>query len=129
MFTYMPKVHFITHFFLEILHIKKPYKLTGWLQFDLYLKTQNFAGIGGDISIKILVFILDYFKKKLRTKLFKKSRKTYFGAIFQEKRPLSFLKYSNCLRSCKNLKKQWTIPEKNAEPTDGRKDRQTTVIL
>ena len=54
----------------------------------------------------VLVFILDYFQEKLITKFFKKSKKSYFGAIlpksgqkriFPEKRAPSVFKYSNNL--------------------------------
>ena len=39
-------------------------------------------GAGDEISITVLVFILDYFQEKLITKFFKKSKKkTYSGAI------------------------------------------------
>ena len=38
-------------------------------------------GIGGKISMTILVFNLDYFQEKLITRFFKKSKKPYFAAI------------------------------------------------
>ena len=46
------------------------------------LDTQSLAtyGIGVEISITILVFILDYFQEKIMTDFFKKKR-NYFGAI------------------------------------------------
>ena len=48
------------------------------------LRTRNLPyGIGGEISITILVFIFDYFQEKLMTKIFKKSKKktNYFETI------------------------------------------------
>ena len=50
-------------FFLRYYILKKYYNLIGWQHFDTSLKSQNFArsGMGGGISIAILVFILDYF--------------------------------------------------------------------
>ena len=132
MFTYMPKIHFNTHFFLEILHFKKSYNLIGWQHFGPYFKNQNFAryGIGGDISIKILVFILDHFKEKLSTKFFKKSKKTYFGAIFLEKRALSFFKFSNYLPSRKTFDKT-NEPFLRKMPNwrrEGQTDRQMVIL-
>ena len=54
-----------------------------WQHFDPQLENQNFAryGIGSEILITILVFILDYFQEKLVTKFKKKSKKRYFEAI------------------------------------------------
>ena len=50
-----------------------------------FLENHNFATyeIGGEISPKILVSILDYFQEKLMTKFFIKStkKKNYLGAI------------------------------------------------
>ena len=37
--------------------------------------------MGGEISTTILVSTLDYFHEKVMTKIFKKSKKPYFGAI------------------------------------------------
>ena len=63
----------------------------------------------------ILVFILDYYKEKLLSKLFKKSQNPYFGAslgpfcpnfgkkrLILEKQVLSVFKCSNYQPSCKN---------------------------
>ena len=76
-------------------------------------KNQNFAryGIGGKISITILVFTLDYLQEKLLTKFFKRPKKPYFRTIlgllysnlgqkwiFLEKRALSVFKYSTYLK-------------------------------
>ena len=74
-------------------------------------------GIGGEISITILVFMLDSFQEKPMTKIFKKSRKTCSGAIlgpfaqiwakmtFPRKRALSVFKYSSYLLSCQKSEK------------------------
>ena len=79
----MPKINFIIHFFLEILHLKESCNLTGWQHFCSQLENQIFARYGtvGEISTTILVSILDYFREKLKTKFSKKSKKPYFGAI------------------------------------------------
>ena len=67
--------------FLEILHFKESCNLIGQY-FDSQLENQNCAGygIGGEISITILFFVLDYFQEKLMIKFLKKSIKLYFGA-------------------------------------------------
>ena len=113
-------MNFIIHFYLYKLHFKESGDLIGCNHFGPYLKDQNFSryGIGGEISVTILVFNLDYFQKKLLRKFFRKCKKSYFGAIlspfslnlgknefFWEKRALLVFKYSNYLPSCKNLKK------------------------
>ena len=79
-FICIPKIYFIIHFFLEILHLKKSCNLIGRQHFGPLIENQNFAryGIGSEISTTILVSILDYFQEKIMTKFFKKS---YFGAI------------------------------------------------
>ena len=76
-FSGMSKIHFIVHFFLEILHFKEFCNLIGWKHFGEHLESQNFAryGIGGEISTTILVFILNYFQEKQMTKFFQKSKK------------------------------------------------------
>ena len=142
MFIYMPKIHFIIHFLLEILHFKEPCNLIGWQHFGLKLENQNFAryGIGGEISRTILVFIIYHFQEKLMTNFFKRSKKTYCGVIlgpfcpnlqkneFSWKIGLSVFKYFNDLPSCQK-------PKKTNAPllrkilnwqTDGRTDRRQT---
>ena len=65
---------------------------------------QNFAryGIGGKISVTILVLILHCFQEKLMTKFFKKSKKPFLGAILGPfcpnfgKNEFSFLKKKLC---------------------------------
>ena len=84
--------------------------------------SKNFAryGSGGEMSITILAFILDYFQEKVMPKFFKKAKKT-LGAIlgpfwalffkfgkkmnFSEKRAPSVFRYSNYLPSCKKSEK------------------------
>ena len=113
----MPKLKFIIHFFLEILHFKELCNFIGWQHLGPRLEIQSFARyeVGVEISMKILVFTLDYFQEKLMTKFFKKSKKPYFRAmwpfwpflpkfgqkwIFLEKTFLSVFKCSNYLPSC-----------------------------
>ena len=83
MFICMPKINFIIHFFLEIIHFKESCNLIGQQHFGPYLENQKFAryGICGEISITILVFISDYFQEKLTSKFFEKLKKHYFGSI------------------------------------------------
>ena len=80
----MPKVKFIIHFFLEILHFKELCNFIGWQHLGPWLEIQSFAryGVGVEISIKILVFTLDYFQEKISTKFFEKSKKPCFGAMW-----------------------------------------------
>ena len=77
MFTCMTKMNVFTHFFLEILHFKEFCNLIGKQHFGTKLKNQNFVryGIGVEISITTLFFVLDYIHEKLMTKFFKNSRK------------------------------------------------------
>ena len=110
MFICMPKVKFIIHFFLEILHFKELCNFIGWQHLGPWLEIQSFAryGVGVEISIKILVFTLDYFQEKLMTKFFKKSKKPYFGAMWRFWPFLkkdSVFKYSNYLPLCQKLEK------------------------
>ena len=75
----MPKINFIIHFFLVILHVKESCSLIGQQHFGPQLENHDFArcGTGGEISITLLVFILNYFQEKLMTKLFKKTKKPF----------------------------------------------------
>ena len=84
MFICMPKINFIIHFFLEILHFTESCNLIGWKHFDSLLENQNFAryGIGCKISITIIVFILYYFQEKNNDKIFQKIQKTLFLGHF-----------------------------------------------
>ena len=116
MFICMPKIHFIIHFFPEILHFKESCNLIVQQYFDQQLQNQSFARYGTDeeTSITILVFILDYFQEKLMANFFKKSKKIYFGPflpksgqkwIFLGKGLCQSYKYSNYLPSCKKSEK------------------------
>ena len=62
----MPKINFI----IETLNFKESYNLRPRILPD--------NGIGGEILITILIFILDYFLEKLITTFFKKNPKLYF---------------------------------------------------
>ena len=64
MFICMEKIKFIIHLFLTILHFKESCDLIGWQHFGPKLELQNFARCVGEISITILVFILEYFQEK-----------------------------------------------------------------
>ena len=76
MFLCMLKINFIIHFFLTILHFKESCNFIG-----PKLETQNYARYVGEISITILVFIIDYFIEKYHIIFQKKSQKPYFGRI------------------------------------------------
>ena len=73
MFIWMPKINFTIQFFFETLHIKESCHLIGQHHFGPQLENQSFARyeIDDEISITILVFILDYFQEKIMTKFFK----------------------------------------------------------
>ena len=133
MFIYIPKINFIIHIFLEILHFKESSILAHNLQtiWDWWWNINT-----------MLVSILDYFQEKLITKFFKKSQKPYIGVTlvvfaqtwvkmsFPGKRSLSVLRYSNYLPSCQKLEKNyWTTSEKNTELTDGQMGRQTSDFI
>ena len=125
MFICMPKINFIIHFFLEVLHFKESCNLIGWRYFGPWLKNQNFTryGISDEISITILVFILGYFQKFL----------ALFTQIWAKmnvpgKKPLSAFKYSSYLPSCQKSEKimshSWEKRRTDGR-MDGRTDRQT----
>ena len=82
MFIWMPKINFTIQFFFETLHIKESCHLIGQHHFGPQLENQSFARyeIDDEISITILVFILDYFQEKIMTKFFKKSPPKCFFA-------------------------------------------------
>ena len=81
MFICMQKINFIILLFLTILHFKESCNLLGWQHFGPKLETQNFARCIGEISITILVFILDYFQEKPTWQNFSKEPKSNFGLI------------------------------------------------
>ena len=115
----MTKIHFIIHVFLAILHFKESCNLIGRQHFGKELESQDFARYGTDyeISITMLVFILDYCEKKLIPKIFKKINKILFlwpfWALFSQTwkkknfrgEGLSVFKSSNYLQSCKKSEK------------------------
>ena len=57
--------------------------MVGWQYFGRNLRTRIFAWymIGGEISVKILVFILDYFQEKLVTIFFQNFQKKIEGCF------------------------------------------------
>ena len=141
MFICMPKVKFIIHFFLEILHFKEPCNFIGWQHLGSQLETHSFAryGVGVKISIKILVTTLDSFEEKLMAKCFKKIQKNLFWGhvtiltflpkygqkwILPEKKLCQFLNIPIIYHRAKNQKKlichSW-----GKCWTDGWMDRQT----
>ena len=81
MFICMEKIKFIIHLFLTILHFKESCDLIGWQHFGPKLELQNFARCVGEISITILVFILEYFQEKPTWQNFLKNPKSYFGSF------------------------------------------------
>ena len=116
MFTSMPKIQFIIHFFPKTLYFKESYNLIGQQQ----LENQNFGRyeIGVETSKTILVLILDNFQEELKRKFFKRSEKPYFGCYFGPFSPkfgkmnfplkkglCQFFKYFNYLPSCKKSEK------------------------
>ena len=111
MFICMQKINFIINFILTIFHFKESCKLIGRQHFGPELETQNFARYVGEISITILVFIIDYFQEKITSQNFsKKSQKPYFGPsqkwILLEKRLCQFFNIRityQCAKNQKNL--------------------------
>ena len=77
-FICMQKISFAIHFFLTILHFKESCNLIGRQHFGPKLETQNYARCFGEISITILVFIIDYFPEKLTWQNFSKNQKRLF---------------------------------------------------
>ena len=73
MFICMQKINFIIHFFLTILHFKEFCNLIGQQHFGPQLETQNYARYVGEISITILVFIIDDLKEKIISQNFLKN--------------------------------------------------------
>ena len=111
------KLHHHSLFFLRYYILKNP---VIWLVNSLLSHNISRYEIGGEISITILVFILDYFQNKLMTKFFKKSRKLFgpseaiFGSFCPsfdknefswKKGPYQFLDIQSYLPSFKKSKK------------------------
>ena len=139
MFICMPKVKFIIHFLRYYILKNLAILLADSIRAHNWRLSFTRYGVGVEISIKILVFSLDYFQEKLMTKFYKKSKKPYFGAmwpfwnflpkfgqkwIFVEKSLSQFLNIAIIYHRAKNQKKlichSW---EKYW--TDGWMDRQT----
>ena len=49
--------------------------MIGWQHFGPYLETQNYARYVDEISVTILVFIIDYFQEKVTPQNFSKNPK------------------------------------------------------
>ena len=84
MFICMSKTNFIVHFIFEILLIKEFCNLIGWQHFGPLFKNKTSARyvIGGEISITISVFSLEYFQKKLMTNFSKSPNNPILGAFW-----------------------------------------------
>ena len=118
----MPKVKFIIHFFLEILHFKEPCNFIGWQQMGAITRGPEFCQIWGwcwNIN-KDISFHFRLLPRKTNDKFFKKIQKTLFGAmwpfwpflakpgqkwIFLEKRISQFLNIPIICHRAKNQKK------------------------
>ena len=97
--------------------------MIGKQHFGPKLKNQNFVihGIGVEISITTLFFVLDYIHEKLMTKFFKNSRNLNLGPFSKfSKKALSVFTYSNYLPSCKK-----NYPLFTHSLTDRQTDKQT----
>ena len=142
----IPKINFITHFFLKILHFKESFSILAhkWRT----RICQIWAG--SEISITILVFILDYFQEKTNDKIFQKNpQKPILGPFWVLfltnlgknefswiERALSVFKYSSVYCHAKNqeelMSHSWEKcqTDKRTDEQAGRwTDRQTKVIL
>ena len=62
-----------TSFLRYYIQFKESWNFIGWQHFGSLLETQNFARYGGEISITMLFFILDYFQEKLTWQNFPKN--------------------------------------------------------
>ena len=128
-FICMQKISFAIHFFLTILHFKESCNLIGRQHFGPKLETQNYARCFGEISITILIFIIDYIREKLTWQNFSKNQKNppileplwaLFAQIwaknefFLEKRTLLVFQYSNHLPFCQKSEKFWTDTPKTS---------------
>ena len=82
MFIWMQKINFMINFFLTILHFKESCNLVGLQHFGSYVDTQNYARYVGELSITILVFIIDYFQEKLTWQIFLKNPKSPILSLF-----------------------------------------------
>ena len=75
MFICMQKINFIIHFFLTKLHFKEYCNFISQQHFGPQPETQNYDRYVGEISVTILVFIIDYFQQKLTSQNFSKNPK------------------------------------------------------
>ena len=138
MLTCMPKINFIIHFFLEILHFKESCNLIDWQHFGPWLENQNFVrhAIGGKIITTIIVSILDYFLEKLMTKCFKKSKNPVLGPFcpnlgknefYWKKGSCKFLDIPIIYHRAKNQKKLqshfWEKRRNHFRPPEKQTDR------
>ena len=88
-------------FFLTILHLKESCNLIGQQHFGLKidLRPKNYARYVSEVSITIIVFVIDYFQEKLTWQNFSKNpKKPYFCQFFNNR-----ITY-HCAKSQKNLK-------------------------
>ena len=143
MFICMPKINFIIHFFLEVLHFKEPCNLIDQPAFWTITREPEICqiwdwwwNINNNNSFRFKLF-----PGKTNDKIFQTiQKKLYFGAILGpfypnigknkflwEKRTLSVFKYSNYLPWCKRSEKT-NDPFMRKIP-NWRTDRQSTVIL
>ena len=101
MFLCMQKINFIIHFFLTMLYLKESCNLIGQQHFGLKidLRPKNYARYVREVSITIIVFVIDYFQEKLTWQNFSKNpKKPYFCQFFNNR-----ITY-HCAKSQKNLK-------------------------
>ena len=128
----MLKINFIIHFFLTILHFKEPCNLIGQQPFGPELETQNYARYVDEISITILVFIIDYFQEKLTSQNFSKNPKNlifwaHSGSFcpnwgqkwffLEKKGSVSFSIFELPTIVPKIRKTKWAIPKKTVRGT------------
>ena len=109
-FICVPKINFTIHFL--ILHFKESFSILA------HNSTTRICQIwaGSEISVTILIFILDYFQEKTNDKIFQENPQKHkkvlghFGLFLPiwakmnfpgKKRALSVFKYSSCLLLCK----------------------------
>ena len=133
----MPKVKFIIHSFLEILHFKEPYNWNSAI-FKPWILPDWWWNINNNISFHLRLFL-----EKTDDNIFEKIQETLFWGLFMvvfskfeqkwfflEKKALTVFTYSNYLPSCKKSEKT-NEPSLRKMPnwrTDRQTDGQTTVI-
>ena len=133
----IPKVKFIIHFFLEILHFKEPCNWNSAI-FKPWILPDWWWNINNNISFHLRLFL-----EKTDDNIFEKIQETLFWGLFMvvfskfeqkwfflEKKALTVFTYSNYLPSCKKSEKT-NEPSLRKMPnwrTDRQTDGQTTVI-